>query len=213
MKEKNTEEKTRIIFKDIKEKFGKWRFNMYLCAFVYVVIFIFARYINEEIIKPRSGKWLSKNETLVVSLTIFILGVCFIADSIITSYLKTPLQRLAIKIENSPVDDKEKGNLMREAQMINELFKETFKKFGILVIPALLMNVIDLEEYVVKNTEGNIIGKVEKIGKKNSESLVFYICYLIPILYATYKIIQVSKRLEQIKGRIMNEQRKQQNNS
>ncbi|SRR5258706_15785867 len=101
----------------------------------------------------------------MIIVTSIVLGACFIADGIITSYLKTPLQRPAIKTENSPVEDKEKGNLMREAQAINELFKETFKKFGILVIPALLVNVIDQGGQIVVNESGKVINQGKKTAR------------------------------------------------
>jgi hypothetical protein len=130
---------------------------------------------------------LSTSESLVVFLAAIILGICFIADSIITSHLKTPLQRLSIKIEHSSIEDKKKGELMRITQETNELFKETLKKFGILVIPALIASVIDTkgEMKVIDNNE-NVIGRViQEAGSKRSESTLYYICYLIPILFAT----------------------------
>jgi hypothetical protein len=79
----------------------------------------------------------------VVAIAATVLGICFIADSIVTSYLKTPLQRLALKIDDSPMKDKQKSEMMRLTQETNELFKETLKKFGILVIPLMIYNVID----------------------------------------------------------------------
>ncbi|CAJ0825695.1 1236_t:CDS:2 [Entrophospora sp. SA101] len=96
-------------------------------------------------------------------------GICFIADSIITSYLKTPLQRLAIKIEGSHLEEKKKSSLMRATQETNELFKETLKKFGILVIPVLIASVIDTEgemQVFAPNDNENTkpIGRVVKIG-------------------------------------------------
>lgn len=99
--------------------------------------------------------------------------------------MKTPLQRLNINIERSSIENK--GSLMRVTQETNELFKETLKKFGILVIPALIASVIDTKgEMKVMDKDGNIIGKViQEAGNKRSESAIYYICYLIPVLFAT----------------------------
>jgi hypothetical protein len=72
-----------------------------------------------------------------------ILGLLFIADSKITSYLKTPLQRLSINIEYSVLSKSDKSSLLQDTQEANELFKETFKKFGILAIPVMLLSLID----------------------------------------------------------------------
>ncbi|RHZ37549.1 hypothetical protein [endosymbiont GvMRE of Glomus versiforme] len=190
--------KKRNIFRDIKIKFNKWRFNMYLCAGLYILFFFIANWIIKELVKPRAAGWLVNNENLVISLTAIVLGICFIADSIVTSYLKTPLQRLALNIDISPMEEKKKNNLMRVTQETNELFKETFKKFGILVIPVILTNIID------KPQETN--------GDKRSEHPLFYICYLIPILFATWRIWQVNRELNKIEQKILNEQKKHYSN-
>lgn len=72
---------------------------------------------------------------------------------------------------------------MRTTQETNELFKETFKKFGILAIPVMLIGIIDEGGKIVEDMNGNIIGEV--VNKKRSEKPLFYICYLIPLLFAT----------------------------
>lgn len=135
--------KKKKAFEEVRDKFNSWRFNMYSCLFLYIVIFIIIQIINNFLIKENIPGWLNVNETLVVIVAAIILGICFIFDSVVTSYLKTPLQRLAMKIDLSPMEDKEKNNLMRVSQAINELLKESLKKFGILVIPSLIYNVID----------------------------------------------------------------------
>src|SRR3954452_14523916 len=139
---------------------------MYLCTILYIIIFIIAQIVNKHLIRPRATSWLSASEKLVVALSGIILGIFFIVDSIITSHLKTPLQRLNINIERSSI--KNKGSLMRVTQETNELFKETLKKFGILVIPALIASVIDTKgEMKVVNENGETIGRViEEAGNK-----------------------------------------------
>jgi hypothetical protein len=140
------------------------------------------------------------DDWLVLLVTI-ILGCLFIADSIITSYLKTPLQRLAMKIEYSDLLETQKKKLLQATQEANELFKETFKKFGLLALPSLLVGLIDNQKMLVVNEAGELIGQVIKDGRKNSEKPIFYLCYLIPILYASWKIVRISQELKKLAAR------------
>ena len=163
---------------------------MYLCLFLYIIFFVSVQGINKLLIENNVGRWLEKNQYVVVFIAATILGICFIADSIVTSYLKTPLQRLALKIDISPMKDKEKSEMMRLTQETNELFKETLKKFGILVIPAIIASVINTPrtmKVVDIETGENIIGRVvtDKEAQIRNEWTLFYICYLIPIIFAT----------------------------
>ena len=105
---------------------------------------------------------------------------------------------------------KKKAELMRVTQETNELFKETLKKFGILVIPALVASLIDTKgEMKVVDNSGVVIGRVvEEAVKKRSETTLYNICYLIPILFATWRIWQVHKELKKIEKNLINEQRK-----
>jgi hypothetical protein len=75
-----------------------------------------------------------------------ILGIITIIDNYITSTLKTPLQRLGVKIENSPIPEKQKSKLLSKTQEVNESFKETFKRFGFLAIPGILVSLVGKEE-------------------------------------------------------------------
>jgi len=172
---------------------------MYLCAGLYFVFFIISKTIIDRLLKPNYGERLGSGDDLIILLVAIVLGICFIADSVVTSYLKTPLQRLAIKIENSPIEEKTKGELMRTTQETNELFKETFKKFGILVVPAILIGMIDN-----KKSGEEIV--------KNSERPIFYVCYLIPILFATWRIWQVNYELSRIEKKMMNERKNEAKN-
>ncbi|RHZ35972.1 hypothetical protein [endosymbiont GvMRE of Glomus versiforme] len=203
--------KKKLAFEEIRDKFNSWRFNMYLCLGLYVVFFILIRGID-SLLKEKMSSWLSAKEYWVVAIAATVLGICFIADSIVTSYLKTPLQRLALKIDDSPMKDKQKSEMMRLTQETNELFKETLKKFGILVIPLIIYNVIDSPttyKIVDINNNESKKWKIEKIeGQKRSEWLLFYICYLIPVLFATWRVVQFIQKLNKIEKKILNEQKK-----
>ena len=39
--------KKKLAFEEIRDKFNKWRFNMYLCTGLYVLIFVIAQKVNE----------------------------------------------------------------------------------------------------------------------------------------------------------------------
>src|SRR5437016_7982888 len=130
---------------------------MYLCLILYIIFFAFIQTVNKFLIKKNAPGWLNSNQILVVVIAAIILGICFIGDSIVTSYLKTPLQRLALKIDISPMEDKKKNHLMRVTQETNELFKETLKKFGILVIPSLIYSIIDTKQIKVYDKAENLL--------------------------------------------------------
>jgi len=46
--------KNQAVFEEIKNRFNKWRFNMYLCTILYIFIFIIAQKINKHLIQPRA---------------------------------------------------------------------------------------------------------------------------------------------------------------
>ena len=183
-------------YSELQTKFAQWRTNMAYSAGLYLVVFFTCQalinYGKKYFFSPGTV-----NDWLVLLVTL-ILGGLFIADSIITSYLKTPLQRLAIQIEYSSLGEEVKKKLLQATQAANELFKETFKKFGLLVLPSLLVGLIDNQPMLVVNELGEIIGKVVKGEKKNSEQPIFYLCYLIPLLYASWKILRINQELKKL---------------
>lgn len=104
------------------------------------------------------------------------LGFLYIGDNIIISSLKTPLQRLGVKIENSPISEKEKKYLLSKTQEANESFKETFKRFGLTAIP----------------------GAISAIIANFNEKAASNFSYFIPLLYAGLIILDVQKKLDKI---------------
>ena len=91
-------------------------------------------------IKPLVKNYIERNKLFTIGCMSLILGFLFIIDSYITSTLKTPLQRLGVKIENSPIPEKAKSKLLSKTQESNETFKETFKRFGLMAIPTILIS-------------------------------------------------------------------------
>lgn len=99
-----------------------------------------------------------------------LLGFLFLIDSYISSELKTPLQRLSIKIENADIPEEEKKNLLSKTQQSNETFKETLKRFGLLTIAGVL---------------------IKLLGKVFDEALLANFCYVIPLAFGGYRILEV----------------------
>ena len=106
------------------------------------------------------------------------MGIGFYLDGIITSSLKTPLQRLSIKIENANIDEKVKKSLLSKTQQVNELFKETLKRFGLLAVVGILTKLI--EAYWNKH-------------------ILSYLSYGVPIAGAILIIRDVNKTLKKLK--------------
>lgn len=76
-------------------------------------------------------------------MALFVGGL-FIVDGKITSRLKTPLQRLGVKIENSPhLQEEQKKSLLNCTQEANETMKETLKRFGLLALFPLIVGIIE----------------------------------------------------------------------
>lgn len=44
------------------------------------------------------------------------------------------------------------------------------------------------------------MGQVIKTGTRNSERLIFCLCYLVPVLYATWQIWKLDRRLKKIES-------------
>jgi len=111
------------------------------------------------------------------SVTI-LLGVLFLADGYISSELKTPLQRLSIKIESADINEKEKKSLLSKTQQSNETFKETLKRFGLLSIAGMT---------------------IKLLGETFDNNKFSLFCYGVPIAFGIWRIWQVSRAIKKIK--------------
>jgi len=96
-----------------------------------------------------------------------ILGGLFLLDSYISSELKTPLQRLSVKIESANISEKEKKFLLSRTQQSNETFKETLKRFGLLSIVGVA---------------------IKLLGKTFDEKLLSNLCYVVPLAFGGWRI-------------------------
>lgn len=177
-KKKKEERKIDNYLDDIKDKFAKWQLNIYLSCAFYVVLFFVAKQFIDYFVEPLVGGWLADKKRFTIASMSFILGVMTIIDNIITSTLKTPLQRLGVKIENSPIPEKEKSKLLSKTQEVNESFKETFKRFGFLAIPSILVSLVGKEEW--------------------EKELASNLCYLVPVLWSTIIITRTNRIVRRI---------------
>jgi hypothetical protein len=95
-------------------------------------------------IKPNMGHWLDKHRYLTLSIAILYYGYLFILDGDITASLKTPQQSLSIKLSQSNLPRSK--SLLSKVQEITEYFKENFKKFGILVNSAMIVDLLGVDK-------------------------------------------------------------------
>lgn len=161
---------------EIKDEFNQWIKNIYSSLWFYVLFYFLSKKIIDSYIEPKMVDWLKVNENLTILITAGILGLLFIVDGYITSLLKTPLQSLSINIKNSSNLSKDKkSHLLSKTQESNELFKETFKRFGIMIVPSLL-------------------GKM--LGPK-TETLLYSTCFLYPVLLASYHNWKLNSEISQ----------------
>jgi ABC-type uncharacterized transport system permease subunit len=192
---KKDEKQNRIkILADIRAKFSKWRWYIIGCVASYFVLFLISKAII-SFVKPYAKQYFVNDWTAIIVWV--ILGFCFVADSWATSYLKSALQRLSYGIEKSFLVEELKDKLLAATQDINELFKMNFQRFGLAVVPALLIGIVDNGVTEVIDKQGQVIGQVVS-PKKRSEGWLFYICYAIPMILAAYKILKMNSILKQI---------------
>ena len=162
----------------VREKFTDWWWSVSKCSVIYGGIYVVSKAIINLFI-AKHMEYLTSNYTRpTIFFTGVILGIIYIWDAKISGYLKTPLARLSIKVENCEFwedeekDEQEKVFFLSASQENNELFKKTFEKFGIIAIPFLLVNLLDN-------------GRLEII-KKFSNSPWFLSCYILPVLWGTW---------------------------
>lgn len=169
---------TATIQEEVQEKFNLWRLNMYLSVAVYFVSFFILKGAIDKWLRPNIRWLIEKNEDITVTIITGLLGFLFLADGYISSELKTPLQRLSIKIESTDISEKEKKSLLSKTQQANETFKETLKRFGLLSIVGMT---------------------IKLLGEAFDNNKFALICYLVPLGFGILRIWQVSRKIEKMK--------------
>lgn len=140
-------------------------------------------------------------------ILIFIRGLMFCADGLVTSWLKSPFGQICYSINKSGIDNEMADEIITLMTEINEHFKETFKKFGILTISGDLIDFfyhIVLIDVAVKEAAQQGIDLETKNSFVNSFTsykflnLVANFSLLIPIMLAVKRVIQVKLLLNKI---------------
>ena len=151
---------------------------MYASTGAYVVGFYLIKQAIDKWVNPHISGLIAKYELITVTVVCLFIGGGFYLDGLITSSLKTPLQRLSIKIENAPIDEKVKKALLSKTQKVNELFKETLKRFGLLAVVGILIKLIEVFW---------------------NERLITLLSYAVPLAGALKIIWEVDKSLKKLK--------------
>ena len=165
---------------EIRQIFQEWQLNMYASTASYVVGFYLIQQAINKWINPRISNWLVTQKLITLSVVCLIIGGGFYLDGLITSSLKTPLQRLSIKIENAEIEEKVKKQLLSKTQKVNELFKETLKRFGLLAVVGILTKLI---------------------AEFWNEHILTLLSYAVPLAGALKIIWEVDKSLKKLKLR------------
>jgi hypothetical protein len=124
----------------------------------------------------------------VVLTAAIIQGVFFCMDGVVSALLKSPFNQMCYAINKAEgISYKKKDSIITKATESNEHCKETLKKFGILTICT------EVARIIIQGTEG---AGDKKYGKY---WLLMNISYLIPLMFATYRIWQIHKELKKLK--------------
>ena len=175
---KNKKRKINNSLDEIREKFESWRFSIYSSLLFYIVFFFMSVQFINRFIRPNSDFLINNYLFTTFSCTAVLLGALFVVDGIISSNMKTHLQRLSFNVEKSVSDKILKKNIFFKTQDSNETLKENFKRFGMTVVPTMIIGIF---------------------GDKWREHQLSLVSYLIPVIYAFCRILEVEYNIEKIK--------------
>jgi hypothetical protein len=135
----------------------------------------------------------------------------FCADGLVTSWLKSPFSQICYSINKSGIDDSQSDEIITLMTEINEHFKETFKKFGILTVSSDLIDFYLLDMLPQTSLGKNIAEEVlikKELPKRNEIYLklsnraflksLANLSLLVPIIFAVSRIIEVKKLIDGI---------------
>lgn len=179
-----------------------------------VYVYIFATF---ELFTFLSEDWLLSNLVKKDSLAYWLLGFAviiffvlfqgsiYLADGLISSLLKTPFGQINYAINKSGLDDEVADNLVAQITEVNEHFKETFKKFGIISVSQSLKKICSNNFGSGRLKGGEIVAK--KVGFfpsiltsiLNSQFLIS-LALSVPLVYSSlFKINYIQKAVYDLK--------------
>ena len=127
----------------------------------------------------------------MVLVAALIQGTLFAMDGFVGALLKSPFNQMCYAINKAEgISYKKKDSIITKATESNEHCKETLKKFGILTI------CVEVARIIVEGAPG--AGDELKYGKF---WFLLNVSYLIPLMFATYRIWQIHRELSKLKIR------------
>lgn len=179
-------------FKRINEQFRQYWKYLFSLIFIYTVSYIiWVLYISKWTRKflDNRGWKVGKGFWFVVLGAAVIQGLLFCMDGFVTALLKSPFNQMCYAINKvEGMSYKKKDRIITKATESNEHCKETLKKFGILTISTEVVRII------VEGTKQ--AGDQEKFGQW---WFLLNISYLIPLIFAAYRVWQIRKELDKLR--------------
>ena len=200
----------------IKYLFEKWWNWLAYLTISYIFIFISWNNIKSnlssiglgiEIMNSKSNADDLSLWSLVAFLFIIIVrGLMFCADGLVTSWLKSPFSQICYSVNKSGIDDRQADKIITLMTEVNEHFKETFKKFGILTVSKDLMDFFFLEFYYLKkdslkssnSSESHFLQFKKLLTQKNFLDNLSSLSLLVPVIFAAFRIVKVRNLINEI---------------
>ena len=195
----------------IKYLFEKWWNWLAYLTLAYVFVYISWNISIRPSISSIGGRFkiiednpnsLSFPSILALLFVIIIRGLMFCADGLVTSWLKSPFSQICYSVNKSGIDHDKADKIITLMTEVNEHFKETFKKFGILTISTELMDFY-LDEF------HEILHSLTKKGL-NSDNLrmlftqrqflknVVNLSLIVPLIFASFRILKAKDLINEI---------------
>ncbi|WNE41337.1 MAG: hypothetical protein AM1032_000077 [Mycoplasmataceae bacterium] len=149
-------------------------------------------------------------------ILVLIRGLMFCADGLVTSWLKSPFSQICYSINKSGIDDHQSDEIITLMTEINEHFKETFKKFGILTVSTDLLDfyfseMLPSSILKMKDVKNGFGGNYNSGEKKTLLSLIYSkfsdrdflkslssLSLLVPVIFAITRILEAKKLIDGI---------------
>jgi hypothetical protein len=218
MSDKNNISKKKLMSKSdffrIKSLFEKWWNWLAYLTFSYIFIFFSWNNIKSNLESIGRGFIILDNKSAenistwsIVSFFVFVIvrGLMFCADGLVTSWLKSPFSQICYSVNKSGIDDRQADKIITLMTEVNEHFKETFKKFGILTVSKDLMDFYYLEFFYNAKEKKNRTQSFNnsesfraRFFKKHFLDTLASMSLLVPIIFAVFRIIKVKALIEEI---------------
>jgi hypothetical protein len=214
----------------IKSTFEGWWTSLLVLTVCFIVLYIsWIRIIQliptVELLRfffRDRGTWFLKLTafSLLALLIVIFKGLMYCVDGLVASWLKAPFAQMCHSINSSGLDYYQSNDITELLTEINEHFKETFKKFGVLTICAEASTILsDIADSVVDFIISSVVKPYKKgvsfgisvsdrekakkilliICSKNFIQIFFAFSLIVPIVFACYRVRMCRKMINNIK--------------